>query len=191
MLAHLISRTRRNHGLEHATIHVLSEKHKNFSAQGNSTHTGFNLNIYGDLTDADITAAVSEAYSRMKNGEHHLAVHPNCGTVFLTTATMATLAAQATFGLEQKRNGRATWTMNTLLNTLPAAILAVFATLVISRPIGIQLQARYTVEGDLKDMEIVAIEPVSPSPITWLFQMMLTGGKMGMQAKSYRITTTG
>ena len=29
MLAKTISRIRRNHGLEHATIHVLSEKHHN------------------------------------------------------------------------------------------------------------------------------------------------------------------
>ena len=32
----LIDRTRRNHALEHASINVLSERHKGFSAQGNS-----------------------------------------------------------------------------------------------------------------------------------------------------------
>src|SRR5687768_3498421 len=79
MLPEIISRTRRNHGLEHATIHVLSEKHKHFSAQGNSTPQGFFLNIYGDIPEKDVVAAVEEAYTRMKNGEHELAVHPNCG----------------------------------------------------------------------------------------------------------------
>ena len=51
MLTTIISRIRRNHGLEHATIHVLSEKHRNFSAQGNSDYGGFNLNIYGDIAE--------------------------------------------------------------------------------------------------------------------------------------------
>ncbi|MCA9975081.1 MAG: hypothetical protein KC413_05000, partial [Anaerolineales bacterium] len=95
MIDQLISRVRRNHGLEHATIHMLSEKHTQFSAQGNSDHRGFNLNVYGSLSEEDVTAAVQEAYRRLKAGQHHLAVHPNCGTVLLTTATLATLAAQA------------------------------------------------------------------------------------------------
>jgi len=50
MITGTIARIRRNHGLEHATIHVLSEGHKRFSAQGNSDHRGFHLNIYGDVT---------------------------------------------------------------------------------------------------------------------------------------------
>src|SRR5262245_49956230 len=107
MLSQTISRIRRNHGLEHATIHVLSEKHTNFSAQGHSGHRGFHLNIYGNISEEAITNAVEEAYRRMKNGESHLAVHPNCGTVLLTTATLATLAAQLAFGMEQRRQNRA------------------------------------------------------------------------------------
>ena len=50
MITGTIARIRRNHGLEHATIHVLSEGHKRFSAQGNSDHRGFHLNIYGDVS---------------------------------------------------------------------------------------------------------------------------------------------
>ena len=50
----LIDRTRRNHALEHATIHVLSEHHKGFSAQGNSTPNGFNLNIYSNYLNQSL-----------------------------------------------------------------------------------------------------------------------------------------
>ncbi|RIK17746.1 MAG: hypothetical protein DCC51_12015, partial [Anaerolineae bacterium] len=102
----LISRIRRNHGLEHATIHVLSEGHKRFSAQGNSDHRGFHLNIYGDITEDEVNAAVDEAYRRLRAGEHHLAVHPNCGTVLVTTAALATLAAQTMLALENWREPR-------------------------------------------------------------------------------------
>lgn len=190
MLAQTISRVRRNHGLEHATIHVLSGKHRNFSAQGNSDHRGFRLNIYGPLTEADVTAAVHEAFKRMKNGEHHLAVHPNCGTALLTTATMTTLAAQGTFSLEQKRQRRARLDIPGWLNALPTAVLAAVVAMIVSRPFGLYLQRRFTTEGDLGDLEIVSIKKTPPSPISRLFQLLLTGGNPQLQATSYRISTT-
>jgi Trk-type K+ transport system membrane component len=188
MLAQQISRVRRNHGLEHATIHVLSEKHKNFSAQGNSNHKGFSLNIYGNISENDVADAVEEAYSRMKKGEHHLAVHPNCGTVLLTTATMAAVTAQATFSLEQRRQKQSKMGWSVLLNALPTAVLAVVVALIISKPVGVHLQAKYTVEGDLKEMELLSVRPVQPSAVTRLFQLLLTGGSQP-NARSYRIET--
>ena len=191
MLAQTISRVRRNHGLEHATIHVLSEKHKNFSAQGNSDHRGFHLNIYGTIPEDAIFAAVEEAYQRMNAGEQALAVHPNCGTVLLTTATMATLAAQATFVLEQKRQRRPGMDLSVLINGLPTAVLAVVFALIISKPVGIYLQATYTTEGDLGDMQISNIRKIKPSPITRLFQLLLTFGNKNLPTAAYEIRTVG
>jgi bacterioferritin-associated ferredoxin len=190
MLAQTISRIRRNHGLEHATIHVLSEKHKQFSAQGNSDHRGFHLNVYGAVSEEDVRAAVEEAYRRMKGGEHHLAVHPNCGTVLLTTAVMTTLAAQATFALEQRRQQRERMDWTVLFNGLPTAVLAVVFTLIISRPVGVALQARFTTEGDLGNLQIAGIRKINPSPITRLFQLLLTGGSKKLPAAAYEIRTS-
>jgi hypothetical protein len=189
MVSQLISRIRRNHGLEHATIHVLSEKHKNFSAQGNSNPNGFNLNIYGKISEADVIEAVDEAFARLKKGEHRLAVHPNCGTVLLTTAVLVTLAAQVVFTVEQKRQKQGALSLPIFLNALPTAVLAVVGALIVSKPIGVQLQAQYTVEGDLGDMQIVRIRQVNPSAVTRFFQVLLTGGQQ--QATSYKITTIG
>lgn len=191
MFAHTISRIRRNHGLEHATIHILSGKHKNFSAQGNSDHRGFRLNIYGSVSETDVTAAVWEAFQRMKAGEHHLAVHPNCGTALLTTATMTTLAAQGTFSLEQKRQKRTELGVPSWLNALPTAVLAAVVAMIVSRPFGLYLQRRFTTAGDLGDMEIVSIRKTSPSAITRLFQLLLTGGNPNQKATSYHIVTKG
>jgi hypothetical protein len=191
MLVELIDRIRRNHGLEHATIHMLSEKHRNFSAQGNSDPWGYRLNIYGDISEESVYDAVEEAYRRMKAGEHHLAVHPNCGTVLLTTATMATLAAQATFGLERIRQRRTDSGGSVMLSALPSAILAVVAALIVSRPVGVRIQAKYTTKGDLGDMELLRVRPVSPTFITRLFQLMLTAGSRGLKTRSYRIETKG
>ncbi len=191
MLTQLISRVRRNHGLEHATIHMLSAKHKGFSAQGHSDHRGFHLNVYGDITEQDVVNAVEEAHRRMTAGEHHLAVHPNCGTVLLTTATMAALAAQASFGLEQKRQHRSKMDWAVLVSGLPGAILAVIVALIMSRPLGIHLQAKYTTEGDLGSLQIKSIRRISPSLVTRLFQLLLTGGNKRLKAHAYKIETIG
>ena len=191
MLSHTISRIRRNHGLEHATIHVLSEKHKNFSAQGNSDHRGFHLNVYGNVPEEAVFKAVAEAYQRMKNGEQTLAVHPNCGTVLLTTAAMATLAAQTTFVLEQKRQRRSSMDLSVMINGLPTAVLAVVLALIVSKPVGVFLQAKFTTEGDLGNLQITQIRKINPSPITRLFQLLLTGGNKKLPTAAYEIRTTG
>jgi hypothetical protein len=188
----LISRVKRNHGLEHATIHILSESHKRFSAQGNSDHRGFHLNIYGDVSEDEVRAAVAEAHRRMKAGEHHLAVHPNCGTVLVTTAALATLAAQVALAVENWREpGGGRVRPLSVMNALPGAMVAVVGAIIVGRPLGVRLQERYTVDGDLADLEVESVRPVAPSPVTRLFQLLLTGGNPEMRAKSYFVRTRG
>lgn len=192
MASDLLSRVKRNHGLEHATIHVLSEGQERFSAQGHSDHRGFHLNIYGDVSAAQVEAAVAEAHRRLKAGEHHLAVHPNCGTVLVTTAALATVAAQAMLALENRREPRAGRVRPvTLFNALPGATVAVVGALIVGRPLGVRLQERYTVDGDLRDLRVTTVREIAPSLITRLFQLLLTGGNPELRAKSYFIQTTG
>jgi hypothetical protein len=188
----ILNRIRRNHGLEHATIHMLSEQHKSFSAQGNSDHRGFHLNIYGNVTEAEVVAAVEEAHRRLTDGEHQLAVHPNCGTVLVTTAALATLAAQAVFAFDHWRYPREKG-MGALgfLNAMPGAIVAVVGALIVGRPLGVQLQARYTVDGNLGDLQVLSVRPVSPSLITRLFHLLLTGGNRSLPPHAYFVRTTG
>jgi len=188
MLSDIISRIRRNHALEHATIHMLTAKYRGFNAQGNAAHNGFYLNIYGDLPEEAVVAAVEEAFRRLKQGEHHLAVHPNCGTALLASAAMATLAAQASFSWEQKKQGRPSIDLNVFLNGFPSAVLAVVFALIISKPIGLALQANYTTDGDLGSLQLRRIERIRPSFITRLFQLLLTPGQT-KQATAYKITT--
>lgn len=187
-----LNRIRRNHGLEHATIHILSEGHKRFSAQGNSDHRGFHLNIYGEITEDEVGAAVAEAHRRLKAGEHHLAVHPNCGTVLVTTAALATLAAQTALAVENWREPQAGRVRPlSLINALPGAMVAVVAALIVGRPLGIHLQERYTVDGDLRDLEVTSVREVAASPITRLFHLLLTGGNPELRARSYFVRTSG
>src|SRR5919108_3168904 len=78
-----ILETRRNHALEHATLHMLARTHK-VSMAGHSNPTGFF--IFGELLTEDIRAALNEAYRRLRTGEKGLAIHPGCGTNLLASA---------------------------------------------------------------------------------------------------------
>ncbi len=189
MIGNIISRIQRNHGLEHATIHVLTEKHANFSAQGNSDHRGFALNVYGNISEAEVASAVAEALNRMKAGESKLAVHPNCGTVLITMATMAALTAQTVFAVEEHRQREPRQTPLTMLSALPMAIVAVVLSLIVSRPLGIHLQARYTTSGEPGDLEIVSVERVAPSVLTRFFHVLLAGGQKRYAPTAYRVRT--
>ena len=185
----MVDRVRRNHALEHASINVLSERHKGFSAQGNSTPGGFNLNIFGDIDEAEIYDAVEEAYRRLRAGEAKLGLHPTCGTVLLTTAAMAAVTAQASFALELRRQRRSKFDLPGVLAALPMATLAVMISLIASRPVGMAIQEAYTVDSDLRDLRITSIRPTNPSLIPRMFRILL--GQSKKEMRSYRVDTLG
>jgi hypothetical protein len=189
-MSDMVSRVRRNHALEHATITILSKKHEGFSAQGNSTPLGFNLNIYGDVSEEEVAAAVAEARDRLRAGEKRLALHPNCGTVLLTTATLAALSAQGMFSLERRRQGRPNMSLSVLVGALPAAVLAVVVALIASRPLGMLIQDRFTVESDIGDLYVTNVTRTSPSLVTRLFQVLL-GQANSEHVNAFRVDTAG
>lgn len=144
-----IRRIRRNHGLEHATIHILSRKVKDLKILGGrSVVDGFFL--YGTADTEEVKAAVEEAINRMRKGEHNLAIHPNCGTGLVTGGVMTSMAT-----LIGSIGANANWKER--LNRLPTMILLSVLALVLSQPTGISLQRHITTLGDPGDMEVVQI----------------------------------
>ncbi|MFC1922072.1 DUF6391 domain-containing protein [Chloroflexota bacterium] len=145
-----ISRIRRNHGLEHATLHVLSKRYPKQSLAGHSDTAGFWL--IGDVSIEDVYEAVEEALTRLRDGEKNLAVHRNCGTNFVTSGVLAGLAAVvAMFGVGQRSRDK--------LERLPLAMFFATLALIFSQPLGFLLQERVTTSaepGDLQVIEIVA-----------------------------------
>ena len=85
----LIARIRRNHALEHATIHILDEHNPRRRLTGRTTTHGFYL--FGEVEAEEVAAAVSEALARLQGGQHSLAVHPRCGTNLATAGVLAGL----------------------------------------------------------------------------------------------------
>ncbi len=144
----LIAQTRRNHGLEHATVHVLSTRNPGLSIMGRSMpHC---IYIYGDLTAEQIQSAASEALTRLRGGESHLVIHPGCGTNLVTSGTLAGAAAFTVINVGQRRN-RARW------ETWPTAILATTLALLIAQPLGPFLQEHVTTSADMGAMEILGV----------------------------------
>jgi hypothetical protein len=146
----LILETRRNHALEHATIHILSAKYPERHLAGHSNPTGFF--ILGNITTDDLKSSVTQALTRLRAGESKLAIHAGCGTNFATTALLAgTLAWFPLSGSKSLR--RRLW-------LLPFAVAFGMLGYLLSQPLGPFLQAKVTTEADLGDLQIEDILPV-------------------------------
>lgn len=143
------SRIRRNHGLEHATLHILSERHPKLSMAGHSDTGGFW--VLGDVSTEELRDAVHEALRRMRNGEHNLAVHPNCGTNFVTAGTMAGVAASvAMLGVGKRFRDK--------LERFPLAASLATVALMLAQPMGLIIQERVTTSGYPERLEVVGIK---------------------------------
>jgi hypothetical protein len=145
-----IDRIRRNHGLEHATIHVLTSQ-KRRSMAGYSDVNGFW--IMGDLTTDEVSAAANEALHRMRNGEPELAVHPGCGTNYVTAGTFAALAAFFSFF------GARGW--RDMLARLPLAMALITGAVIFSQPVGMRLQAEVTTNGQVGNLEVTSVKKMN------------------------------
>ena len=144
----LIAQTRRNHGLEHATVHILSARSPDLSIVGRSMPNC--IYIYGNLAAEQIQSAAAEALARLRGGESHLVIHPGCGTNLATSGTLAGAAAFAAINVGQRRS-RTRW------ETLPVAILAATLALLIAQPLGPFFQERITTSADMSTMEILGV----------------------------------
>ena len=141
-----ILETRRNHALEHATLHVLARTHR-VSMAGHSNPTGFF--ILGELLTEDIREAINEAYSRLKAGESELAIHPGCGTNLVATAFLP--ATMAWMPLRGARSNR--WR----LMLIPLALIFGVFGFFLSKPLGTWLQRNITTEADLGNMQVIDV----------------------------------
>ncbi|MFA9490228.1 MAG: DUF6391 domain-containing protein [Anaerolineales bacterium] len=143
------ARIRRNHALEHATIHVLSGRFPNKSFIGRSDPKGFFL--YGDITRDEVHAAADEALARLRRGDAHLAIHPNCGTNLVTSGLLAGSASYfALIGIGNKN-----WRQR--LERLPMAITLTMISLIIAQPLGKAVQKHVTTDGDPGQLEIIDV----------------------------------
>jgi len=158
----IIRRVRRNHALEHATVHMLSRRIKNLRIAGRANDSGFVL--IGDVPTDVVEKAAQEALERMQRGESKLAIHPNCGTNLVTTGTMTTFAAMV--GLSAGSNTRR-FSPDRFSLTLMLTIMA----LIVSQPMGLRIQEFITTKGEPGDLEIIGVKR---NEMNWFGNKMVT-----------------
>ena len=142
-----LSHVRKNHAMEHATIHVLSKSHPKISFAGYSAVQGFW--IHGQAELQDIQKAVEIAYARLNNGEKQLAVHPNCGTNLAVTGLCTAAASMLALAAESDNDSK----FERFSALTSAGLLGAFA----GRPLGPEVQKRITTDSDVSRLSIISI----------------------------------
>jgi hypothetical protein len=149
------SRVRRNHGLEHATMNVLAAKHTRASLAGHSDLSGFWL--VGEVSTEEVAEAVFQALARLKEGEHELAIHANCGTNFVAVGLVAGIAAW--LGMVGVGSG-----FRKKLERLPMVISLTTLAMIFAQPLGPILQERVTTSGEPGELQVTQIIATHQGP---------------------------
>ena len=143
----VISHIRKNHAMEHATIHLLNRALPNVTFSGLSLDRGYW--ILGKAELQDVQKAAEMAYARLKNGEHSLAIHPNCGTnIAMIGLCSAAAAMLTTRGLDKDDDNLSRFTAYT-----SAGLLGALA----GKPLGPKIQKNVTTDANVEDLSIVSI----------------------------------
>ena len=161
----MLSRIRRNHGLEHATLTILAQRFPGVPMAGHSTAAGFRL--MGNVPTEAVQTAAEEALRRMQGGEAKLAVHPNCGTNFVTAGTLSGLAgAAAMFGAGRRTRDK--------VERIPVAILMATLALIAAYPLGLKVQEKVTTSGKPGTLQVSKITKTQRGSMT--IHQVLTQG---------------
>jgi hypothetical protein len=147
-----VSRVRRNHALEHATMSVLSERYRNLGLVARSAPGGFY--IYGNVSTEGVIAAAQEGLRRLKAGQRQMAVHPTCGTNLAVAGILAGVGAfLALGGLSRNRPRGFLHRLARLPLACPVATLGIL----LAQPLGPFLQAHVTTQADVGDLHIIDV----------------------------------
>jgi hypothetical protein len=146
----VVHRIRRNHAIEHATIHLLSPKYSHLGLAGRADAGGFYL--YGPVDTSDVREAAAAALTSLKS-HPELAVHPRCGTNLVVTSFLgglASLVALATLSDDRKESP--------VLEILPRLTLAAMAAAVAGQSLGPLVQEKCTTSPEVDGVFIRGVE---------------------------------
>jgi hypothetical protein len=158
----MIRNVRRNHALEHATVHLLGRRLPTLHLVGRTTPGGFYL--YGDVDLEALRETAEEALMQLPR-EPGLAVHPRCGTNLAVTAIVAGCAA---FGAAGPVRGRPR------IASLPQVLMASLWGVLLAQPLGLLVQKYLTTSANVEGGHIGTIRSTRAGqlnmhfvPLTW------------------------
>ncbi len=136
-------RVRKNHAIEHATVHILEDRFGRMNIEGMAEEGGFSLR---GLRDRDVVAmAARSALERLKRGEIGLAIHPRCGTTLVVLNTLASVLFLSLLALTGSFS---------LLTVIVSLLLAHAAA-----PLASRFAQKYvTTDSRVDGMEILSVE---------------------------------
>jgi hypothetical protein len=149
----ILHRLRQHHGIEHATMSLLSRRTPGIQLAARSDFEGFS--VFGEVDTAALRAAAEEALARLQAGQADLAVHPNCGTNLVTAGTLAGVAAFVAGSGRQ----RSAW------DRLPSAILAATLAMIAAVPLGRWMQEHVTTSPDVADLRLIEVARLNGGPV--------------------------
>lgn len=132
---------RRNHALEHATMHILAQRNPYLNAVARTDLDGFS--VYGQVDTKALADTAAEALARLQGGESELAVHPRCGTNLAVSGLLAGVGTFIAMGRTKSR-----------LSRLPSFILAATIAVLVAQPLGLTVQRHITTSPDVGGMAI-------------------------------------
>lgn len=140
----LVASLRRNHAVEHATMHILARRQPYLNAIARTAVDGFH--VYGEVDTRALADAAAEGLARLQAGEAELAVHPRCGTNMAVAGFLAGVATFLAMGRSKPR-----------LSKLPRFILAATLAVVMAQPLGMLIQERITTSPAVTGLSIKGV----------------------------------
>jgi hypothetical protein len=132
---------RRNHAVEHATMHIMAQRQPYLNAVARTSLDGFY--VYGPVDTQTLADAAAEGLARLQAGQSELAIHPRCGTNLAVAGFLAGVATFLAMGRSRSR-----------LNKLPRFILAATLAVIAAQPLGLLVQERFTTSTDVGSTRI-------------------------------------
>lgn len=136
-----VAALRRNHALEHATMHILARRQPYLNAVARTALDGFY--VYGRVNTKALADTAAEGLARLQAGETELAIHPRCGTNLVVSGFLAGLATFLAIGGSRSR-----------LAKFPRCILAATLAVIVAQPLGLLIQQHVTTSPDVAGLRI-------------------------------------
>ena len=147
-MSSLISRIRRNHGLEHATLNLLAKTHPRKPFAGHSDTGGFW--ILGEIPTDELNQTITDALDKLRSGQSSLAIHQNCGTNLLVSGFASGLAGAAgLIGVGKRPRDK--------FERIPVITALSVLALIVSRPLGPIIQKNLTTSGTPGPLKVLSI----------------------------------